>query len=65
MLSNPDMAAVRTRALTVCSANAAAVDPVDQDGSLHVIVAGTRIPVNFDRDNTRLASLMFASCGIR
>ena len=36
----------------------------DEDGSLHVVVEGRRIPLKYDRDSSLLASLMLEACGV-
>jgi hypothetical protein len=35
-----------------------------EDGGLHVLVDGRRIPLNYDKDNELLASLMLEACGV-
>ena len=37
---------------------------IDDQGSLHVLLGGQRIPINFDRENHRLAELVLATCGV-
>jgi hypothetical protein len=34
----------------------------DEDGSFHVVIAGRRIPLKYDRDSALLASLMLDAC---
>jgi hypothetical protein len=36
----------------------------EENGSLHLIVGGLRIPLSFDRNNYHLARLMLTACGV-